>query len=350
MKTEVIKIDQNNMDTEALERAAAIIRDGGLVAFPTETVYGLGADALSAEASKKIYAAKGRPSDNPLIVHVAEFSDMEKIAQEMPEEAKKLADAFWPGPLTMIVRKNDKVPYETTGGMDTVAVRMPNHPVALELIRRSGGYIAAPSANTSGKPSPTLAEHVAFDMDGRIPMILDGGPVGIGIESTIVDLTEDIPMILRPGYITPKMLEKVIGEVKMDPGIIASDSLQKPKAPGMKYKHYAPNADVTIVEGPHEKVVQYINAQIAEKEAEGHRCAVMATDETKDKYICSDIVSAGHKDDELSVARNLYAILRDFDKQKVEYVYSESFETKNVGQAVMNRLIKAAGHKIVKLD
>ena len=249
MKTEVIKIDQNNMDTEALERAAAIIRDGGLVAFPTETVYGLGADALSAEASKKIYAAKGRPSDNPLIVHVAEFSDMEKIAQEMPEEAKKLADAFWPGPLTMIVRKNDKVPYETTGGMDTVAVRMPNHPVALELIRRSGGYIAAPSANTSGKPSPTLAEHVAFDMDGRIPMILDGGPVGIGIESTIVDLTEDIPMILRPGYITPKMLEKVIGEVKMDPGIIASDSLQKPKAPGMKYKHYAPKADLILVDG-----------------------------------------------------------------------------------------------------
>lgn len=260
MKTEVIKIDQNNMDTEALERAAAIIRDGGLVAFPTETVYGLGADALSAEASKKIYAAKGRPSDNPLIVHVAEFSDMEKIAQEMPEEAKKLADAFWPGPLTMIVRKNDKVPYETTGGMDTVAVRMPNHPVALELIRRSGGYIAAPSANTSGKPSPTLAEHVAFDMDGRIPMILDGGPVGIGIESTIVDLTEDIPMILRPGYITPKMLEKVIGEVKMDPGIIASDSLQKPKAPGMKYKHYAPKADLILVDGEEEKVVAKINA------------------------------------------------------------------------------------------
>ena len=276
MKTEVIKIDQNNMDTEALERAAAIIRDGGLVAFPTETVYGLGADALSAEASKKIYAAKGRPSDNPLIVHVAEFSDMEKIAQEMPEEAKKLADAFWPGPLTMIVRKNDKVPYETTGGMDTVAVRMPNHPVALELIRRSGGYIAAPSANTSGKPSPTLAEHVAFDMDGRIPMILDGGPVGIGIESTIVDLTEDIQMILRPGYITPKMLEKVIGEVKMDPGIIASDSLQKPKAPGMKYKHYAPKADLILVDGEEEKVVAKINALAKEavllgEEGRNHR-------------------------------------------------------------------------------
>ena len=287
MKTEVIKIDQNNMDTEALERAAAIIRDGGLVAFPTETVYGLGADALSAEASKKIYAAKGRPSDNPLIVHVAEFSDMEKIAQEMPEEAKKLADAFWPGPLTMIVRKNDKVPYETTGGMDTVAVRMPNHPVALELIRRSGGYIAAPSANTSGKPSPTLAEHVAFDMDGRIPMILDGGPVGIGIESTIVDLTEDIPMILRPGYITPKMLEKVIGEVKMDPGIIASDSLQKPKAPGMKYKHYAPKADLILVDGEEEKVVAKINALAKEAVLLGKKVGIIGTDETIDRYWCT---------------------------------------------------------------
>lgn len=293
MKTEVIKIDQNNMDTEALERAAAIIRDGGLVAFPTETVYGLGADALSAEASKKIYAAKGRPSDNPLIVHVAEFSDMEKIAQEMPEEAKKLADAFWPGPLTMIVRKNDKVPYETTGGMDTVAVRMPNHPVALELIRRSGGYIAAPSANTSGKPSPTLAEHVAFDMDGRIPMILDGGPVGIGIESTIVDLTEDIPMILRPGYITPKMLEKVIGEVKMDPGIIASDSLQKPKAPGMKYKHYAPKADLILVDGEEEKVVAKINALAKEAVLLGKKVGIIGTDETIDRYPEGEVVSIG---------------------------------------------------------
>ena len=349
MKTEVIKIDQNNMDTEALERAAAIIRDGGLVAFPTETVYGLGADALSAEASKKIYAAKGRPSDNPLIVHVAEFSDMEKIAQEMPEEAKKLADAFWPGPLTMIVRKNDRVPYETTGGMDTVAVRMPNHPVALELIRRSGGYIAAPSANTSGKPSPTLAEHVAFDMDGRIPMILDGGPVGIGIESTIVDLTEDIPMILRPGYITPKMLEKVIGEVKMDPGIIASDSLQKPKAPGMKYKHYAPDADLKIVEGDEARVVEYINDNVNRLISQGYKVAVMTTEEGKHNYNKGIIVSMGHKDDELSAARHLYAVLREFDNENVDYVFSESFETDNVGRAVMNRLIKAAGHTIINV-
>ena len=347
MKTEVIKIDQNNMDTEALERAAAIIRDGGLVAFPTETVYGLGADALSAEASKKIYAAKGRPSDNPLIVHVAEFSDMEKIAQEMPEEAKKLADAFWPGPLTMIVRKNDKVPYETTGGMDTVAVRMPNHPVALELIRRSGGYIAAPSANTSGKPSPTLAEHVAFDMDGRIPMILDGGPVGIGIESTIVDLTEDIPMILRPGYITPKMLEKVIGEVKMDPGIIASDSLQKPKAPGMKYKHYAPKADLILVDGEEEKVVAKINALTKEAVLLGKKVGIIGTDETIDRYPEVEVVSIGARSDEDAIAKHLYKLLRDFDEKEVDIIYSESFATPRIGQAIMNRLLKAAGHQVI---
>ena len=350
MKTEVIKIDQNNMDTEALERAAAIIRDGGLVAFPTETVYGLGADALSAEASKKIYAAKGRPSDNPLIVHVAEFSDMEKIAQEMPEEAKKLADAFWPGPLTMIVRKNDKVPYETTGGMDTVAVRMPNHPVALELIRRSGGYIAAPSANTSGKPSPTLAEHVAFDMDGRIPMILDGGPVGIGIESTIVDLTEDIPMILRPGYITKEMLSEVLGEVRIDPAIMGSVKPGVvPKAPGMKYKHYAPDADLAIVEGDIDKVVDKINALTKEKEALGYRVGIMATQETKDRYESGVIKVVGSRKDEATVAHNLYAALREFDKQQVAYIYSEGFSENQVGQAVMNRLIKAAGHTIINV-
>lgn len=251
----------------------------------------------------------------------------------------------------MILKKKDKVPDSITGGLGTVAIRMPSHPVAAELIRSSGVYIAAPSANTSGKPSPTRAEHVINDLSGRIDMIIQDDTVDIGVESTIIDLSEEVPTILRPGYITQAMFEEAIGKTIIDPAIMGS--LKEgviPKAPGMKYKHYAPNADVTIVEGPHEKVVQYINRQVSEKEAEGHRCAVMATDETKDKYICNDIVSAGHKDDELSVARNLYAILRDFDKQKVEYVYSESFETKNVGQAVMNRLIKAAGHKIVKLD
>lgn len=223
MQTKVVKIDPAQIDESKMEEAAKLIREGELVAFPTETVYGLGADALHPEASKKIYAAKGRPSDNPLIVHICRFEELESIAKEVPPQAKKLADAFWPGPLTMIVWKNDRVPYETTGGMETVAIRMPNHPVALKLIEESGCLIAAPSANTSGKPSPTEAAHVALDLDGKIPMILDGGPVGIGIESTIIDLTEKKPMILRPGYITEKMLSEVLGEeVKIDPGMHCS--------------------------------------------------------------------------------------------------------------------------------
>lgn len=219
MQTKLIKIDADDPNKEDMREAAEIIRSGGLVAFPTETVYGLGANALDPEASKRIYAAKGRPSDNPLIVHISRFEELLSIAKEVPPQAKKLADAFWPGPLTMIVWKNEKVPYETTGGMDTVAIRMPNHPVALALIDESGCMIAAPSANTSGKPSPTEAGHVALDLDGKIPMILDGGPVGIGIESTIIDLTEKVPMILRPGYITKEMLEEVLGEeVRIDSG------------------------------------------------------------------------------------------------------------------------------------
>ena len=351
METIVKTITHTEEDKKIYEQAGKILRDGGLVAFPTETVYGLGADALDEKASAKIYAAKGRPSDNPLIVHIADVNALYDLASEVPEKALVLAEKFWPGPLTMILKKQDKVPDSITGGLGTVAIRMPSHPVAAELIRRSGVYIAAPSANTSGKPSPTRAEHVINDMSGRIDMIIKDDTVDIGVESTIIDLSEEVPTILRPGYITQAMFEEAIGKTIIDPAIMGS--LKEgvvPKAPGMKYKHYAPNADVTIVEGPHEKVVEYINSQIAEKEAEGHRCAVMATDETKGKYICKDIVSAGHKDDELSVARNLYAILRDFDKQNIEFVYSESFETKNVGQAVMNRLIKAAGHKIIKLD
>ena len=250
MDTIIEKVDPAHIDTDVMEQAGKLIAEGELVAFPTETVYGLGGDALDPDASRRIYAAKGRPSDNPLIVHIADFDDMKRVAREVPEQAKKLADAFWPGPLTMIVWKSDAVPEATTGGMQTVAVRMPNHPVALELIRRSGCLIAAPSANTSGRPSPTEAQHVAEDLSGKIAMILDGGPVGIGIESTIIDLTEEKPMILRPGYITPEMLSEVLQEeVVIDPGIIAADDTRKPKAPGMKYKHYAPKAEMIIVDG-----------------------------------------------------------------------------------------------------
>ena len=348
MNTQIIEIDSQNIDLQKMEEAGKLIAGGQLVAFPTETVYGLGGDALDPEASRKIYAAKGRPSDNPLIVHIAEFEDMYRVGKNIPEKAKKLSDAFWPGPLTMIVEKSDAVPDATTGGMNTVAVRMPNHPVALELIRKSGCLIAAPSANTSGRPSPTEASHVAEDLDGKIAMIIDGGQVGIGIESTIIDLTEEIPMVLRPGYITPKMLSEVLGEeVIIDPGIIAADDTRKPKAPGMKYKHYAPKADMIIVDGPQEQVIAKINSLVKSKKAAGDKVAVIATDETRDSYDADVILCMGSKSDEDAIARHLYKILRECDELSVNAIYSESFATPRIGQAIMNRMLKAAGHQVI---
>ena len=279
---------------------------------------------------------------------IADFDDMKRVAREVPEQAKKLADAFWPGPLTMIVWKSDAVPEATTGGMQTVAVRMPNHPVALELIRRSGCLIAAPSANTSGRPSPTEAQHVAEDLSGKIAMILDGGPVGIGIESTIIDLTEEKPMILRPGYITPEMLSEVLQEeVVIDPGIIAADDTRKPKAPGMKYKHYAPKAEMIIVDGAQDAVIHKINELTAAKRAEGKKVAVIATDETKDRYDAQVILSMGKRADEDAIAQHLYKILRECDELDVGEIYSECFQTPRIGQAIMNRLLKAAGHTVI---
>ena len=351
METKVYKTDENNIDTKQMQEAGALIAQGELVAFPTETVYGLGGDALHPEAAHKIYAAKGRPSDNPLIVHIADFSDMERVAKEIPPQAKLLADAFWPGPLTMIVWKKPEVPHATTGGLETVAVRMPNHPIALDLIRKSGKLIAAPSANTSGRPSPTEASHVAEDLSGRIAMILDGGPVGIGIESTIIDLTEPIPMILRPGYITPEMLSEVLGEeVIIDPGIIAADDTTKPKAPGMKYKHYAPKADMIIVDGNKDAVIAEINTRTEELQAMGRKVAVIATEETKAEYQADVVLSMGTRQDEDSIAQHMYKILRDCDELEVEAIYSESFKTPRIGQAIMNRLLKAAGHQVISLE
>ena len=356
MNTEIIKIQPGDgpvseEDDAKLKAAGEILRRGGLVAFPTETVYGLGGDALNPTSSKRIYAAKGRPSDNPLIVHIYRFEDIYKITGDVPEEARRIADAFWPGPLTMIVWKSDAVPMATTGGMDTVAVRMPNHPVALDLIRKSGCLIAAPSANTSGRPSPTEASHVAEDLSGRIAMILDGGPVGIGIESTIIDLTESKPMVLRPGYITPQMLSEVLGEeVIIDPGIIAADDTRKPKAPGMKYKHYAPKADMVIVDGPSDAVVSKINALVHQKQENGQKVAVIATEESGPSYHADVILSMGSRLDEDAIAQHLYRILRECDELHVDAIYSESFQTPRIGQAIMNRLLKAAGHTVIHCD
>lgn len=333
------------IDEQLMQQAGECLKKGGLVAFPTETVYGLGGNALDPEASGKIYAAKGRPSDNPLIVHIAELEALDKIAAEIPPSAYALAEAFWPGPLTMIFRKKEIVPYATTGGLDTVAVRMPSHPAALALIKAGGGYIAAPSANTSGRPSPTKAAHVAEDLSGKIDVIIDGGDVGIGLESTIVDLTEEEPAILRPGYVNEAMLREVLGAVHMDPGLLKNDPSVRPKAPGMKYRHYAPKADLTIVDGESVAVIAKINELVQAAKMQGKQAGVIATDETAALYKDGIVRSVGTRTDEITIAAHLYALLREFDAMDVSVIYSESFDTPQMGQAIMNRLIKAAGHQ-----
>ncbi len=353
MQTTIVAIgdgDTAESIDEKLSVAGDIIRRGGLVAFPTETVYGLGGDALCPASARKIYAAKGRPSDNPLIIHIAEMAALERIVCEIPKKAVKLAEAFWPGPLTMIFKKAAIVPDQTTGGLDTVAVRMPSHPLAALLIRKSGGYVAAPSANLSGKPSPTLAKYVVQDLDGRIDMILAADGVEIGLESTIVDLTGEIPVILRPGYITQKMLSEVVGETELDITIYDSDTAQAPKAPGMKYRHYAPKGELVIVEGEPQRVARYINEQAAAHEAAGLRTGVIATLEQFAQYQATSVKNAGSRCDAHEAAKKLYTFLREFDDEKIDCIYAESFADtmdQGFGQAVMNRLLKAAGHKVI---
>lgn len=376
-KRVVIK-DREHIKDEDLLEAARILREGGLVAFPTETVYGLGGNALDAEAAGKIYAAKGRPSDNPLIAHISCVKELEPLVKEVPEAGRKLMEAFWPGPLTMIFPKSAKVPYGTTGGLDTVAVRMPDDPVANRLIALAGVPVAAPSANTSGRPSPTTADHVWQDMNSRIDMIIDGGPVGIGVESTIVDVSSAIPTVLRPGAITMEMLEAVLGEVAVDPAILGPMSADvKPKAPGMKYKHYAPKAELTLVEPeavrmqaeetgakPEDtgrqtfaamnndqiwRMVAKVKELAQEKLAQGYRVGIICTDESREDYPDGIVRSIGARESQASVAHNLYALLREFDDLKVDFIFSESFTQDHLGQAIMNRLSKAAGYKIVRV-
>ncbi|MDE6529349.1 MAG: threonylcarbamoyl-AMP synthase [Lachnospiraceae bacterium] len=352
MDTIVKTIGNFNSSEEGSEifcQAGELIKEGGLVAFPTETVYGLGGDALNPESSRKIYAAKGRPSDNPLIVHIADWTSIKRICMDIPDEAKQLADTFWPGPLTMILKKSTAVPYETTGGLDTVAVRLPDHPVAISLIKASGGFIAAPSANLSGRPSPTTAAHVIEDMDGRIDMILDGGDVGIGLESTIVDLTEKIPVILRPGYVTQEMLNRVLGRVDVDITLMDQDTGQAPKAPGMKYRHYAPKGSMRLIEGDREAVIRTMNAEVTEAKRRGECTGVMITDEIWEQVSADVKKSVGNRENEYEIARRLYRILREFDEEGVTAIFSESFSPDGFGQAVMNRLLKAAGYTVEKV-
>lgn len=349
MKTEIVKIDEEQIDQEAIARAGEILKRGGLVAFPTETVYGLGGDALNENSSRLIYAAKGRPSDNPLIVHITNMEALKKIVIEIPPAARKLAERYWPGPLTMIFHKSSAVPLATTGGLDTVAVRMPSHKTARAMIDAAGGYIAAPSANRSGRPSPTVARYVIEDLDGLVDMIIDGGEVNIGLESTIIDLTGEVPTILRPGYVTQDMLTETLGLVDVDRTILDANSHQAPKAPGMKYRHYAPKGNLSIVEGEPERVVSYINERISALQKEGRKTGVIATDETAARYHGDDVKSVGSRRDEEVIARHLFRILREFDDDNVEVMFTESFETAGIGQAIMNRLLKAAGHQVIQV-
>lgn len=350
METEIVRMDGGEADPQVLARAGQIIRGGGLVVFPTETVYGLGGDALNPASCEKIYAAKGRPSDNPLIVHIAEMEALSRIVRRIPEAAYLLAERYWPGPLTMIFEKTDLVPRQTTGGLGTVAVRMPSDPIARALIMASGGYIAAPSANRSGRPSPTLARYVVEDMDGRVDMIIDGGQALIGLESTIVDLTGDRPVILRPGYITQEMLNAVLESVETDSGVKGGDCGQPPRAPGMKYRHYAPRGSLVIVEGQAQETAAYINERLAREKERGKKTGVIATDETAGRYRADSIKSVGRRADEEQIARELFRILREFDDEGTQVICAESFGEDGLGAAIMNRLLKAAGHQVVRLS
>lgn len=348
MDTKVLTIEEHQINREFIQQAGKFLKEGKSIAFPTETVYGLGGNALDPHASAKIYEAKGRPSDNPLIIHIADMDDLPYIVKEVSEQAKALAKTFWPGPLTMIFKKSDVVPYETTGGLETVAVRMPNHPIALELIRQGGKYVAAPSANTSGRPSPTCAKHVIEDLKGRVDVIIDGGDVGIGLESTIIDMSVEVPTILRPGAITQEMLQQVIGDVLVDPGLQV-DKHTKPKAPGMKYKHYAPKAELIIIEGEIDKVVETINQMVLKDKKDGKKSGVIGTDDTIHLYQSQVVKSIGTRKKEETIAKHLYGVLREFDEIDIDRIYSESFKTPKLGQAIMNRLLKAAGHHVIKV-
>lgn len=351
MKTEILKIDIDNIDLAKIKYAAQVIEEGGLVAFPTETVYGLGANALNEAAVEKIFQAKGRPSDNPLIVHIADKKSVEKLVLRIPDKAVKLMDNFWPGPLTLVLDKQSIVPKIITAGLDTVAVRVPSHPIALSLIREANLPIAAPSANVSGKPSPTHSQHVINDLKGKVDVIIDGGFSNIGVESTVVDMVVEPPMLLRPGGITLEQLEAVIGRVQIDPAIELKklDEKTVPKSPGMKYKHYAPKAKVVIVEGEIQNIASKINSLVNEYESKNIKVGILATDETKHLYPENLTVSLGSRVSPETIAANLFNAFRDYDKTDVQIIFAEAIDSSGIGLAIMNRMSKAAGYNIIKV-
>ncbi|SFG23018.1 L-threonylcarbamoyladenylate synthase [Sporolactobacillus nakayamae] len=346
VETQVWRVDPEAPDLEhtpQIMAAAEKLQQGEIVAFPTETVYGLGGNAKLRESVQKIYEAKGRPSDNPLIVHVANLEQVRSICTEIHPIAQKLIDTFWPGPLTLVLPSRGEVSNAVTAGLSTVAVRMPSHPVARALILASGLPIAAPSANRSGRPSPTRADHVFHDLDGHIAGILDGGETGVGVESTVVDCTTTPITILRPGGISKEQLIEAVGAVADDPGLTRSD--QAPKAPGMKYKHYAPEATMYLVPAGKKRIRELIRAE----KNSGRSIGVLTTEENADSYPDADVVLVcGKRSESETVAHNLFDVLRHFDQKKVNVIYSETFSETGIGKAIMNRLSKAAGGRVIE--
>ncbi len=351
MKTCYITINKDNPYNEhtKLQEISKFLTMGELVACPTETVYGLCGNALLGSSVKKIYEAKGRPSDNPLIIHISNLEMLNKLVQEVPKNAQKLIDAFWPGPLTIIFKKKDIVPFETTGGLDTVAIRMPNNKVILSIIDECNLPLSAPSANVSGRPSPTKAEHVKEDLDGKIACIVDGGNCDFGVESTIVDCTSEIPILLRPGNITVSMLENVLGKINIDKTITSETKLNiAPKAPGMKYKHYSPNAEVFLFVGD---INEISNKIIENVKSHNGNVGILCTDETFEKYknINAKVLSLGTRKNLNTITANLFSSLREMDLLGVDTIFCESFSKEDEGLAIMNRLIKASGYKIINI-
>jgi len=351
MKTVVLKIDAINPDLRKILLAANFIKEGKLVAFPTETVYGLGVDALNAQAVTAIFKAKNRPFDNPPIVHVSRISDVHRLVDEIPFNARVLIKRFWPGPLTLIFRRSRIVPDVTVAGLDTIAVRMPRQNVALALIKKSNCPIAAPSANLSGKPSPTAASHVLEDLNGKIDMILDAGPTTIGVESTVLDLTVDPPQILRPGGTTLEALKAALGKVELSSAVTAEKpvTLEKARSPGILHKHYSPNAEVVLIEGESSRVIKKIMELNRNYRDEGRRVGILCTSEIQ-KQVDADLVKAfGSKNDLESIAHSLFRLLREFDSEGTNVILVQGLSTKGLGLAIMNRLRKASGYKIVKV-
>ena len=347
METKVAIIKDINKDIKFIEEAARVIKSGGIVAFPTETVYGLGANALEEEAVKKIFIAKGRPQDNPLIVHVCS-KDISNLVKKVPKVAQELINKFWPGPLTIILEKKDIIPNMTSADLDTIGIRMPNSEIALKLIELSDRPIAAPSANISGRPSPTEVERCIDDLDGRVDYIIGGESSDIGVESTIIDCTVNPPLILRPGGITLEMLREIDSNIDIDKALKSKPSADlKPKAPGMKYRHYAPKAHLKIIRGKNEKTIEIIREMLENYIEKNSEVAVLTTDENLNRFDKGNIISLGSEKDLNQIAKNLFEALRKCDDLGVQYILCQGFEEKDVGVAIMNRLSKAAGYDII---